>query len=508
MTNCAIGLVALSGVWILLFATGHGIGLNTDSINYIGAVRELLQGNGLRYAYDNRQPITHYPPFYPILLSAVSVFGIDPWDGARLLNAVLFGINIFQIGLFLHKSCGKSFGTALAGSLLMLFSVSMLDLHSLAISEPLFILLGFLGLFLLAEYIREPRVGFLVSSSVAIGLALLTRYAGVPFLITGVLGIVLFGGEKLRSGRKTAVTFLILACLPTGLWALRNLYVAGTATNRILVFHPISWNRIQQGISTFSAWLPFNSSGLGPLALLGIACGAILLISLILLRGSKQMARHGYFPVLLLMFFLGYCLFLFVSISFLDARTPLDNRILSPLHVSGLFLTLFATYVVLNLSSGQALSRAFFVVVCTALCVSYPMRAIQWVRTQHLDGRSYASRVWRDSEIMNWARELPPGSLIYSNGADALYIHTGKKASWIPRKVIMYTLLANETYLSEVAGMTNRMEHQGAAVVYFKKISWRDDMPTPEELKKQIPLKVLFESSDGIAYQWKHRDSE
>ena len=66
----------------------------------------------------------------------------------------------------------------------------MLTIHAMAWTEPMFILLGFLGFFLLAAYQEHSKRLLLVAAAIAVGLAFLTRYAGVALILTAVLGII------------------------------------------------------------------------------------------------------------------------------------------------------------------------------------------------------------------------------------------------------------------------------------------------------------------------------
>ncbi|HET9297438.1 MAG TPA: hypothetical protein VFP18_11150 [Candidatus Binatia bacterium] len=51
---------------------------------------------GVTYFDDNARmaPVTHYAPLYPLVVSALGFAGIDPLEGVRWLNALLFAFNI------------------------------------------------------------------------------------------------------------------------------------------------------------------------------------------------------------------------------------------------------------------------------------------------------------------------------------------------------------------------------------------------------------------------------
>ena len=60
----------------------------------------MLAGEGYREAWlASNGPVTHFPPAYPAVLAFLGWFGLDPLRGARLLAAVLFGLNTALLGI-------------------------------------------------------------------------------------------------------------------------------------------------------------------------------------------------------------------------------------------------------------------------------------------------------------------------------------------------------------------------------------------------------------------------
>ena len=52
--------------------------------------RNLLAGRGLTIPWGAwaGQPVSHFPPLFPLVLAAIGSLGLDPWDAARYLNAL------------------------------------------------------------------------------------------------------------------------------------------------------------------------------------------------------------------------------------------------------------------------------------------------------------------------------------------------------------------------------------------------------------------------------------
>jgi hypothetical protein len=68
-------LIMLAGFVAVLLATGRGVGVTPDSISYIGGARSLLAGDGFSMPGNVPMPITHFPPFYSLLLAAIGSLG-------------------------------------------------------------------------------------------------------------------------------------------------------------------------------------------------------------------------------------------------------------------------------------------------------------------------------------------------------------------------------------------------------------------------------------------------
>ena len=510
-----VAVLGLIGIMTLLFSTRWGIGISPDSTVYICAARSLLNGVGLSVLSGSGKPIpmTHYPPLFPTTLSMIGIFGIDPLNGARWLNAFLFGTNILLVGLVINKYT-RSIWPTIFGSFLMLSSISMLRIHSMAWTEPLFIFFALLGLFLLAAYMENPKLLLLMASSGAIALAFLTRYIGAVLVITGIVGIFFLS----RKSRKTwygrlgdSAIFVVISSFPMAIWMVRNLYIAGSATNREIVWHPITSGYFKPAMSTLSTWLLL---GRGPGIIRGIhflvVVAGLLVLSILLLQRKRRLntgeSNRQYLakmPFLLVTFLFFYGMFLIVSISLFDAYIALYNRTLSPIYVSGLVFILCLAYRLLDSTEGVRALKVASIVICVALIVSYEIRAAIWAIHSHRGGQGYAGRGWQHSEIVGRVRALPSGIPIFTNGVDAIYILTGRPAWGIPSKVRASTRQVNNSYLSELARMRDQLENSGGVLVYFNTIK-RCYFPSENELKEQLPLRLLIRAADGSIYEVEH----
>ena len=140
----ALLLLSLLAVALVLLATRFGIGVTPDSTVYLEAARNLLNGRGLiALAADGElRPMTHYPPLYSSLLALIGLGHVSIAGAARWLQAILFGANVLLVGLVIARSARNSFWLPMVGALLMLTAPDVVAIHTLALTEPLFILLA------------------------------------------------------------------------------------------------------------------------------------------------------------------------------------------------------------------------------------------------------------------------------------------------------------------------------------------------------------------------------
>src|SRR5512140_2738072 len=214
-----LGVLAAIGIGLVLRATPEGMGLSDDSIAYIAGARSMLAGQGYREAWlASNQPVTHFPPAFPRVLAFIGLFGLDPLRGARILNASLFGLNIFVLGILGWRTT-RSLPAGLALAALMLLNDSLLRVHAVAMSEPLFIFLSLLAFWMFDLYMeRDEHWLWLLGCGVLSGFAYLTRYAGLALLATFLVALVVLHRTWRR--RFISAGIFLVGFLPSALgWA-------------------------------------------------------------------------------------------------------------------------------------------------------------------------------------------------------------------------------------------------------------------------------------------------
>jgi len=510
----AVIALACVAVAAILLATKPGIGITPDSTVYLEAGRNLAGGHGLIALSANGElkPLTHYPPLYPAAIAVISAAGLSAETAARWLNAFLFGASILLVGFALARLASKSFWTPVLGSFLALTAVDIVGIHTLALSEPLFMFLAFAGFILLAAYFDDGEQRLLFAAALAIAAAFLTRYVGVVLVFTGVVAIVLFHATAYRRRVVDAAIFVTIACTPMLLWTIRNHYVGGETTDRSLAFHPIKLGQIAAGFSTMSSWLLLGKvrtdlRAAGFLIQILVIAAMVAYWFIRMVRKPNHALPDGRdaglvkLPAILATFIISNFLFLIFAASFIESATYLDDRSLVAMHFAAVILGTILAWRLYRSATTPPKLRLALVILALLLAVSYSFRAVNWFAITRGDAQGYAGRSWTESDTIARIRSLPADAAIYSNGHDAIYYLTGRRAIYLPQKVNMITGRANENYEAQLKQIAADLQAGGGVLVYFNTLSERWFLPTAEELESKLAWNKREAFADGTIYR-------
>ena len=433
-----LGLLAAIGIFLVLRATPEGLGLSDDSIGYIAGARSILAGHGYREAWlASDGPVTHYPPLFSSVLALIGLTGLDPLRGVRFLNASLFGLNTVVLGILgwrMMKSLPA--GLLLAG--LFVVNGSLLGIHAMALSEPLFIFLSLLSFWMLDLYFeRDAHWLWLVCCGIFIGLAYLTRYAGLALLPTFVVALMVMLDTWRKRLASTGILVASMLLWMIG-WGIRNEIVGGDATNRTLIWHPITAGNFDTALYNISIFLmPVEAWRRDLFKFPVVFVGAVVLIlgavlAWILIKAKDALTKpratggQGIVAFTSGVYIFGYLASIFASMSFFDASTKFKPRILSPIYVSLLILVMFLGMWIWNKRREVAIPLALLI-FGISIVGQYAT-----VRELAKGGQGYASFQWYDSKTMGFLRTVPPAVMIYTNQPPAVYLYTGRGTYVLP----------------------------------------------------------------------------
>lgn len=463
----------------LFYATRHGIGLSHDSVIFILGAMNIAAGRGFSLPSPlGPVPITHFPPLLPGLIALFVRGGFDAVSIARGLNIVFFGAMILLVTLMAYWYSEKSIPIGVATGLLTLTSFDVLYIHSMAWTEPLCFFCGFLGLCLLTQYLVDHQTGFLIGSALSIALAILTRYAAIAFWIAGVLGILLLSRKQLQNRIGHALIFSLISILPLRMWTVLKLHLGNTLSDRMVAYHPsLLKNQFATGMSTMSIWLlqgEYDQLGriIGPFVF-----GTLFIFSAIFFHKRRSYSTEKSQGLrLLFLFSLSYLFVVGLTIAFYDPKTTLDSRILSPVHISILIMSLCGLYQESIVRLGPRPRRIFSYMGCLYV-IFFLFRGMVWIQKTGLDGQEYASSRWKQSQLLGVIRSLPSEIRIYTNASPAVYLYTTK----IP---------------FPINGIKPSF-HSKSIIAYFHGVE-SDSLPSSAYLEKEWALR--YKVADGVLY--------
>lgn len=469
-----LGLLALSGTFLILYATPQGMGLFDDSIAYIAGARSILAGDGYREAWlASNQPVTHFPPVFSSVLALVGLSGLDPLRGTRFVNALIFGANVFMLGLIgWRMTKSKVAGILLA--ILFLLNGQLFRVHTTAMSEPLYIFFTLAAFLAFSQYfISEEKnsIKFLLLASVITAFAYLTRYAGLALLATFIVSLFVLHGTWHK--RFISAGIFLAGFVPLALaWSIRNRLLADNATNRTLVYHPITAENIQLGISNFATFiLPIEAWRRELIKIPNfflIILGIVVLVSLIwvLSKGLKKFFKpETETPEVLsfisTLYIFGYLASIISSMTFFDASTKFQLRIVAPMYVSLLIMLVYLGWWLWQ--KQKTVIAILSVIVFLLSAYGFSNELMQLRR----GGQGYASFQWFDSEAMKFLGTLPEGTRIYSNETAAVYLYTNRPGYVLPDLIDPVTGLPRGRFDEGVAELQADVLSENAALALF-----------------------------------------
>lgn len=377
----------------------------------------------------------------------------------------------------------RSLPAGLALAALFLLSNSLLHVHAVAMSEPLFIFLSLLAFWMFDLYVeRDEHWLWLLACGILTGMAFLTRYAGLALAATFL--VVLFIIHRTWRRWLSSAAIFMLGALPWALgWAINNQLVGGSATNRIFIWHPITAANFETALYNISTFLMpvepwrrelFKAPGIF-VALTVLILGAVLVWTLLMARRqwncsaasggsgkakeSRPMKNGIAFTSGLYVF--GYLASIFASMSFFDASTKFKVRILAPIYVSLLIL--------LVLFGEWLWARRREAVIALAVVIFATSTYGQAAAMSELSkgGQGYASFRWYNSKTMAFLRTLPASVHIYTNEPGAVYLYTGRGAYVLPDRFDPVTAEARSGFERGVAEMQAEIKARTAVLALF-----------------------------------------
>jgi hypothetical protein len=151
-----LACMAASTAAYIYVTSRWGFGTSPDSIVYIAGARSMAAGRGfsLPSVTGDPSPIVQFPPLFSAVLSLFEFTGIDTLDGASMLNAILFALNIYMAGLFVYRVTKMPMAGFIAAAF-TLTAPAILTTHTMVWSEGLFLFFVLVTLVAISRYLRD-----------------------------------------------------------------------------------------------------------------------------------------------------------------------------------------------------------------------------------------------------------------------------------------------------------------------------------------------------------------
>lgn len=229
---------ALAAWWLASFLTSSGSATTPDSLWYLQAGHNLLQGHGVSVPdlspYGRGLlPLTLWPPLYPIVLALFMSAQPDQALAASTASTVLLVVLAVLLTLGARRWLPAAWAAVYVIGVLLLPSLQLV--YTYAWSETLcmpLVLGSVLAMLQAADAeragVQRQAAGWLLAAGLAFGLVIWTRYAGVAFGPALVLGAGLATRGAAPARRLLHATLpLAVAGLIASPLLLRNLQQSG-----------------------------------------------------------------------------------------------------------------------------------------------------------------------------------------------------------------------------------------------------------------------------------------
>lgn len=467
----------------------NNLGVTPDSVKYIEAAKNLSYGKG--FVIDNT-PVTHYPVGYAFMLSTSSkITGLSILQSGKYLNLFLYIIVGFIFFLIL-KEIG--FGLIIESFLLAAFLFSRpLTVSFYFWSELQFILLINLAYLLYLKWKKNDSLSVLLLFGSTCFLAFTTRYAAIGFIGGFLINLLLIKNKTIGKRLLNIAYYLLPIILGLILW----IFYTGLGSNptkvRSFVVHFVPMQKI---VSSFKAMVPWVTNNMVTAALI------LLIIPLIGYYSYKSKANFSKLinavkknTKELFIIVITYVVFILCSISFFDAHTPIDTRILSPTFM---FILLIVGYIIHSISLHSVKWNNTFV-LSLLLLFSISTSADVWYN-MYKNGFGYTGKDYKAYTSVIKEHMTSYKGTTYTNASDFIRFNTDKnlKIKSIPFKINPGTNESNLNYEIEINSLKTDISSGKAQVIYFDKMSIRWYLMSKEDLLFHLKPEKIINFEDGF----------
>jgi hypothetical protein len=475
-------------VLIQIFSKHSGIGVSPDAVTYLSTARHLAEGKGF-LSFDNL-PMVDFPIFYPLFLAAISFFTrLDPLVYGAWTNGILFAMLLYLSGGIMngfYKSNGWYKRILIC---CILLSPAIQEVYSYLWSETIFLLLIFLFIICISNYLRHTNWKWLFISTVICAIACLTRYAGVFLVATGVCIIFFNDGISWRRRIIHCLLFGISSILLLLINIIRNFLLTGLAMGPRPKNDTGFLSILEYFGGVLCDWLLIERNPVLAFMLIFIVFAAFTLTIVFTYHRKKKDFRFEYIMAIT---GLTYSLFMLIT-STLIRYEQFTNRLLSPMLIPLLWSLSWWIPALISRLTVQMKWVTGFVCLLAAAWFMNTQLAADW---EYFDGvkdagmPGYREDPFVQSEIVRFVEKnkggFDPRFQIYSNAGEAVYFITGLPARQLPFEVFP-------------AKLQQYYDLKNSYLVWFRDLD-NPEMPGLNTILKNKNMVLVKQLSDGALY--------
>jgi 4-amino-4-deoxy-L-arabinose transferase-like glycosyltransferase len=485
--------------------TRNGSGMSGDSVWYQMGAENILAGKGyLRFSGAGElRPITHFPPFYSIVLAGLGVTGLDLASAGRWLNVALFGFNIALLWIIV-EGVSRSWFLASIATTLTVVNLGTIKYYSWLMTEPLFITLMLVSLYFLLRYSQGNRLRNLITAAIFAGLAAATRLIGLGFVAAGCAFLLIINLGKVRQRLARSLLFFALAVIPAVLWLLQSSSVGEGTFNRSIIFHPMSVELLKGYFLFLGDWIQLHRLMPGDfrfvIAVLLATVGPILYFIEWIREWrahnspSFRLQESAYF--LFLFYLVCYIVVLYVNSTLIDASTTpyAPERYLTSIYPVFVMLTLLAYF---NLWKRANRKRSASVVLLLLVAgVVFLQGRVTWrAVAQDEIPLGYTDFISGHPAFIKAVQDSAQSHVIYSNNPELTYALSGIGSYILPFKYNSGTGLVNPGFGQDVEKMKEDLA-LGGRIIHFGEMDEQE-----ADLYNILDLQIVSSFSAGEIYK-------
>lgn len=494
---CLLLLIAALLVPLLL----RGIYVGPDSLTYMRSAEVF-------FTAQHSQASVQFPPLYSVLMSALMALDLSEIQVATFLNILFFSSSVWVCSYLFMCTNVIGRNKAVILSILLMSSYVIFISHQQMMTESLFILLVFINIAVLERYTRKPTHRLIVLASLVAALSALSRYAGVAVILSTILILLIYAPERtIKNWFKTALLWGLSSVL-FGLWLLRNNILYSTFTGREVVAHDRQFEGLLYYLDVFNQ-LYFPRMVPEELRFWLFVVFVLLTVAMLMLVLSNGQRRDSSIEPtqkiasIIALVFLSQAGLMVVAL-YIDPFLPIQRRLLTPLYT----LLLLLNFVLLAYFCRKP-SRAAWLYAYAGLYLLLNASRLIGQEIKNDEYRyGYASKVYTNSPLIAYMQTVEPDAVIGSNGDDVMSWHLQRRVAALPKKIHPRTNRTNSAFDDELKALYCQVRLSRGYLVFFNNITWRNYLPTLDEIRQQYEFEVVENLPDGIVLSAKKIDND